>query len=47
MDRYFKDVLDHFKLFVLPLPILESLSFRVHHTLDVISYKKLPGELVC
>jgi len=33
-DERFQNVLDDFRLFVLPLPVLETLNFRVDHAFD-------------
>ena len=46
-DECFKDALDDFKFFVFPLPVLENLSFRVQHELDVDAHMELPRELFC
>ena len=45
-DQYFKEALEDFGIFMLPLPILESLSFRIHHDLDD-SYMEFPIQLFC
>jgi len=46
-DQDFKDALDDFELFASPLPILESLSFRVEHLLHTDSHLKLPEDTFC
>lgn len=45
-DEYFQDVLNDFEFFTLPLPIVESLNFRVTHRLDN-PYLDLPDDLFC
>jgi len=45
-DECFKDALEDFEFFMLPLPVLESLSFRVHG-LDVDTHMEFPRELFC
>ena len=44
-DQCFKDALDDFKFFESPLPQLESLSFRVHHELDINTHLAFPRDL--
>jgi len=44
-DQYFKDALDNFGFFGFPLLLLESLSFRVEHELDVDTHLQLPKGL--
>ena len=46
-NQYFKDTLDDSKIFALPLPTLESLSFSVDHDLPTDTRLELPKGLFC
>ena len=45
LNEYFKDALDDFKFFALPLPILESFSFCVDHGFQSYTHLGFPGQL--
>ena len=44
-DQDFNDALDDFELFSLPLPALESFSFRVDHDFDIDTHLEFPTTL--